>query len=98
MSDTITETSVALFSGIVPAAILTNPYGQPYTIEKAEIPHPRPQEALVQLLYSGVCHGDEYGRDGGGPAPINPVRPLVGGHEGVGTIVAMGTERLEDGF
>ncbi|KIW85656.1 hypothetical protein Z517_01048 [Fonsecaea pedrosoi CBS 271.37] len=80
-----------------PAAVLTGAYGEPYTIKDVPIPVPRPHDALVELEYSGVCHGDVYARDGGGPAPKDPVRPLTGGHEGVGRIVAMGTEGL-DGF
>lgn len=73
------------------AAILRDPYGAPYTIEDQTIPAPSAQEALVKLEYSGVCHGDVYARDGGGPAPQEPKRPLIGGHEGVGRIVSMGT-------
>ncbi|OAG39966.1 hypothetical protein AYO21_05839 [Fonsecaea monophora] len=80
-----------------PAAVLTGAYGEPYTIKDVPIPVPRPHDALVELEYSGVCHGDVYARDGGGPAPKDPVRPLTGGHEGVGRIVAMGTEGL-NGF
>ncbi|OAP60676.1 hypothetical protein AYL99_05678 [Fonsecaea erecta] len=79
------------------AAVLTGAYGEPYTIKDVPIPVPAAQDALVELEYSGVCHGDVYARDGGGPAPKDPVRPLTGGHEGVGRIVAMGTDGL-DGF
>lgn len=74
------------------AAILTGPYGDPYIIKAITIPTPGTQEALVQLDYSGVCHGDVYARDGGGPAPQDPIRPLIGGHEGIGRIVAMGNQ------
>jgi propanol-preferring alcohol dehydrogenase len=47
-----------------------------------------PGECLVKLEYSGVCHSDlhvrknEWGR--------KPELPLVGGHEGVGHVVAIG--------
>ena len=97
ITDIYSETSILSLPSRAPAATLSNPYGEPYTLGEATIPHPQPDEALVQLSYSGVCHGDVYARDGGGPAPAQPVRPLVGGHEGVGTIVAMGAECL-DGF
>jgi propanol-preferring alcohol dehydrogenase len=53
---------------------------------------PSNAEAVVKLDFSGVCHGDVYMRDGGGPAPPTPHRPLIGGHEGVGTVVALGPE------
>ena len=79
------------------AAVLTGPYGDPYTIQDLPIPTPGALEALVQLEYTGVCHGDVYARDGGGPAPKDPVRPLIGGHEGVGRVIAMGTQGM-DGF
>lgn len=79
-------------TGTAPAAVLTGPYGDPYTVKEVPIATPGAHEALVLLEFSGVCHGDVYARDGGGPAPAEPVRPLIGGHEGVGTIVAMGTE------
>ena len=78
-----------------PAAVLSGPYGEPYTIHSAPVPRPGPAEALVRLLYSGVCHGDIYSRNGGGPAPPVPRRPLTGGHEGVGTIVALGNASIE---
>lgn len=95
IGDISTETSLLSLRNTAPAAILSQAYGFPYTIEEVAIPDPEPQDALVQLLYAGVCHGDVYARDGGGPAPEHPVRPLVGGHEGVGTIVAMGNKCLD---
>ncbi|ETI22280.1 hypothetical protein G647_06353 [Cladophialophora carrionii CBS 160.54] len=77
--------------GSAPAAVLTGPYGDAYTIRELPVATPGVNEVLVQLDYSGVCHGDVYARDGGGPAPKDPVRPLIGGHEGVGRIVALGS-------
>ena len=74
-----------------PAAILSGPYREPYNFLSSPVPRPGPGEALVRLSYSGVCHGDVYSRDGGGPAPPVPTRPLTGGHEGVGIIVSLGS-------
>ena len=73
------------------AAVLTGPYGDPYTIRN-DIPVPKikPNEVLLALEYTGVCHGDCYSRDGGPPAPPIAKRPLISGHEGVGRIVAIG--------
>jgi propanol-preferring alcohol dehydrogenase len=78
------------------SAVLTRPYGQPYEFFSTRYPIPGPAEVIVRLDFTGVCHGDVYSRDGGGPAPVNPIRPLVGGHEGVGEIVSLGegTESL----
>ena len=69
-------------------AVLTGQYGSPYTIIENELLRPLNDEALVRLDYTGICHGDVYSRDGGGPAPSSPIRPLTGGHEGVGEIVS----------
>jgi len=79
------------------AAVLSGPYLEPYTISQVPVETPKASEAVILLSYSGVCHGDIYSRDGGGPAPKNPIRPLVGGHEGVGTIVAL-SELNTEGF
>ena len=73
-------------------AILTQEYGMPYEFDREGIQNMKPgeDEALVRLDFTGVCHGDVYSRDGGGPASAQPIRPLIGGHEGVGEIVALG--------
>lgn len=72
-------------------ALLLGPYGDPYQFATAEIPRPDADEAVVRIDFSGVCHGDVYSRYGGGPAPTEAQRPLVGGHEGIGHIVALGS-------
>ena len=69
------------------SAILTGRYGQPYDFVVCKPTRPAVGQVLVRIDYSGVCHGDIYSRDGGGPAPAEPIRPLIGGHEGVGEIV-----------
>ena len=80
-------------------AVLRQGYGKPYEFDCCDIQQPLEDEALIRIDYSGVCHGDVYGRDGGGPAPAQPRRPLTGGHEGVGQIVALGSsERAHHGF
>lgn len=48
----------------------------------------KPGEALVKLFYSGVCGTDYHAYKGEWPAEAK--LPLVGGHEGVGEIVAIG--------
>lgn len=79
-------------------AVLTGPYKQPYTLEKRPIPAPKLGEALIRIDYTGICHGDVYSRDGGGPAPVDPNRPLVGGHEGIGEIINLGSRTGSSGF
>jgi len=75
-------------------ATLTGPYGEPYELLQQQVSPPEANEALVSLSFSGVCHGDVYSRDGGGPAAPTPHRPLIGGHEGVGTIIALGANAV----
>ncbi|CAG7854163.1 Alcohol dehydrogenase 1; AltName: Full=Alcohol dehydrogenase I [Serendipita indica DSM 11827] len=48
----------------------------------------KPGEALVKITHSGVCHTDLHALKG--DWPLDTRLPLVGGHEGVGTIVAIG--------
>jgi propanol-preferring alcohol dehydrogenase len=52
-----------------------------------------PGECLVKLHCTGVCHTDLHARKGDWPIPTK--LPLVGGHEGVGEIVAIGTHTVE---
>lgn len=47
-----------------------------------------PGECLVKLDCSGACHTDLHAALADWPVPSNI--PLIGGHEGVGTIVAIG--------
>lgn len=48
----------------------------------------KPGECLVKLEYSGVCHSDLHIMKGEWGFPPNV--PLIGGHEGVGIVVAIG--------
>ncbi|MDM7856212.1 alcohol dehydrogenase AdhP [Cellulomonas alba] len=52
------------------------------------VPEPGPHEALVRVEYSGVCHTDLHAARG--DWPVKPVPPFVPGHEGAGTVVAVG--------
>ncbi|KAJ7240659.1 chaperonin 10-like protein [Mycena haematopus] len=47
-----------------------------------------PGECLIKLACTGVCHTDLHAALGDWPVPSKT--PLVGGHEGVGEIVAIG--------
>lgn len=47
-----------------------------------------PGECLVRITHTGVCHTDLHAKQGDWPVP--PKNPLIGGHEGVGEIVAIG--------
>ena len=62
--------------------------GGPIIVDTLEAPDPRPNEVLVRIRASGVCHTDESVRTGAFPMPV----PCVLGHEGAGTIEAVGDE------
>lgn len=47
-----------------------------------------PGECLLKMLCTGVCHTDLHAALG--DWPVKPMTPLIGGHEGVGEIVAIG--------
>lgn len=56
--------------------------------KKIPVPKPGPDEVLVNIKYSGVCHTDLHAMLG--DWPIAPKMPLVGGHEGAGVVVQRG--------
>lgn len=64
--------------------------GQPLQIQELDIPIPGPFEALVQVEYTGVCHTDLHAANG--DWPVKPTAPFIPGHEGVGTVVAVGEQ------
>ena len=67
------------------AAVAREKYG-PFTIEELELDDPRPDEALVRIVASGMCQTDLHGRDGYYNSPY----PAVFGHEGAGIVQAVG--------
>jgi S-(hydroxymethyl)glutathione dehydrogenase / alcohol dehydrogenase len=69
----------------VRAAVLTA-YGQPLEIDELTAPDLWPTGVRVQVDASGVCHSDLLIRDGDIPYPL----PVVLGHEGAGTVIAVG--------
>jgi propanol-preferring alcohol dehydrogenase len=56
--------------------------------KKITVQKPGPDEVLVNVKYSGVCHTDLHAMMGDWPLPTK--LPLVGGHEGAGVVVAKG--------
>ncbi|KAH0583421.1 hypothetical protein H2248_009050 [Termitomyces sp. 'cryptogamus'] len=47
-----------------------------------------PGECLVKIEYSGICHSDLHVKQGDWQK--KPILPLIGGHEAVGRVVAIG--------
>ncbi|KGI67089.1 alcohol dehydrogenase AdhP [Mycolicibacterium rufum] len=69
-------------------AAVVHQLGSPLTIEELELPKPDYGEALVKLETSGVCHTDLHAAHG--DWPVKPTPPFIPGHEGYGTVVAVG--------
>ncbi|KAK0669279.1 putative alcohol dehydrogenase [Cercophora samala] len=59
------------------------------SLKTIPVPTPGPQEVLIHILYSGVCHTDLHALNNDWPLPRKT--PLVGGHEGAGVVVAKGS-------
>jgi propanol-preferring alcohol dehydrogenase len=69
-------------------AAVAKEFGKDLVVEDVAIPQPGPGQALVKVISSGVCHTDLHAVQGDWPVKPNP--PFIPGHEGVGTVVALG--------
>ena len=65
-------------------------FGQPLELRECEIPIPGPGQILVKTEACGVCHTDVHAAKG--DWPMKPSLPFIPGHEGIGVVVAMGSE------
>jgi aryl-alcohol dehydrogenase len=70
----------------ITAAVVREKFGA-FAIDRLELTDPRPDEALVRIVASGMCQTDLHGRDGYYDTPY----PAVYGHEGAGVVQAVGT-------
>ncbi len=57
--------------------------------KRIPVEKPGPDEVLINVKYSGVCHTDLHAMMGDWPLPRKT--PVVGGHEGAGIVVARGS-------
>jgi len=71
-------------------AIQVKKPGGPEALELVDVPvpQPKPNEAVVKIVASGVNFIDVYHREGRYPVPL----PFVIGQEGAGTVSAVGAE------
>jgi aryl-alcohol dehydrogenase len=69
----------------ITAAVVDERSG-PFVVRDVEIDEPGPGDVLVKVAATGFCHTDGIARDGDLPFPL----PGVLGHEGAGTVVAVG--------
>ncbi len=68
------------------AMVLDEPR-QPLHLEQVPVPHPSAHQVLIRILACGVCRTDLHIADG---ELANPKRPLILGHQIVGTVVQCG--------
>jgi propanol-preferring alcohol dehydrogenase len=64
-------------------------FGEPLELRECEVPTPGPGQILVKTEACGVCHTDVHAAKG--DWPLKPNLPFIPGHEGIGTVVAMGS-------
>jgi aryl-alcohol dehydrogenase len=67
-------------------AAVTEAKGAAFTLARLELDDPRPDEVIVRLVGSGVCHTDLAVRDQRRAVPL----PAVLGHEGAGIVENIG--------
>jgi alcohol dehydrogenase, propanol-preferring len=71
-------------------AVVLDGYGQPLRLTEVPVPSLGPGELLLRLEASGVCHTDVHVWQGESVASPPP-DPYILGHEGVGTVSALGS-------
>jgi propanol-preferring alcohol dehydrogenase len=78
-------------------AAVVHSFTEPLSVEDVDVPTQGPHQALVKVEYTGVCHTDLHAAHGDWPVKPNP--PFIPGHEGVGTVVAVGdlVTRMKEG-
>ncbi len=69
----------------IEAALATSP-NEPFDIQTFDLEPPRPDEVLVRLVASGICHTDIAVKEQDVLLPL----PMILGHEGAGVVEAVG--------
>lgn len=62
--------------------------GSHWVVEDLELDDPQEHEVLVQVMASGLCHSDDHFVTGDIPVAL----PMVGGHEGAGVVMKVGSK------
>jgi aryl-alcohol dehydrogenase len=70
---------------IITAAVAHGP-SKPFSLEQLRIADPAPDEVLVKIVATGICHTDLVFRAAG-----MPLAPAVLGHEGAGVVEQVGS-------
>ncbi len=63
--------------------------GKPLSVETVQLDGPRPNEVLVEIKATGICHTDKFTLSGADPEGLFPA---ILGHEGAGVVVDVGAE------
>ncbi|KAF8879660.1 mannitol-1-phosphate dehydrogenase [Gymnopilus junonius] len=77
-------------------AAVVGELGQDVQIRDVPVKTPQelaPGECLLKMICTGVCHTDLHAAMG--DWPVKPNTPLIGGHEGVGEVVAIGNDTVD---
>lgn len=69
------------------AAAVARTQSEPLVVEELDLDELRPDEVLVRMVGSGICHTDAVARDAIYPVPF----PSVFGHEGSGVVEEVGS-------
>jgi alcohol dehydrogenase, propanol-preferring len=69
------------------AAVVTG-FTDRLEIQERAVPTPGPNQVLVRMEVTGLCHTDIHAAHG--DWPVKPTLPFVPGHEGVGLVEAVG--------
>jgi propanol-preferring alcohol dehydrogenase len=69
-------------------AAVVESFDGPLVLRQLQIPQPGAGQILVRTEACGVCHTDLHAARG--DWPVKPSLPFVPGHEGIGTVVAIG--------
>ncbi|WP_117210377.1 NAD(P)-dependent alcohol dehydrogenase [Allorhizocola rhizosphaerae] len=67
-------------------AAVVRAQGGPFQLEDVQVEPPRPNEVLVRIVATGMCHTDLLARD----QVMPPAPPCVLGHEGSGVVEEVG--------
>uniref|UniRef100_A0A1I7UBW4 alcohol dehydrogenase n=1 Tax=Caenorhabditis tropicalis TaxID=1561998 RepID=A0A1I7UBW4_9PELO len=70
--------------------LIFDEYNGPLVVRKAPVPEPLDDELLVKVEYSGICHSDLHSWNG--DFDYATICPLIGGHEGAGSVVKIGSK------
>ena len=73
-------------------AAVVRSFDRPLEIEELPIPVPGPEQVLVRIEASGLCHTDIHAARG--EWPIKPSPPFIPGHEGVGIVERVGAGNM----